>query len=77
LSADIIANCLDEAISSKAITLQEHKFFSEPLLTTLLMLGWVSAAHILKQLPKAEVWGSIYKNFQARVRTGRCSPGGL
>lgn len=52
---------MKQYVSDKAITLEEWKFFSEPLLTTLLMLGWMSDAHILKPLPEAEVWEAFKK----------------
>lgn len=52
---------MKQYVSDKAITLEEWKFFSEPLLTTLLMLGWMSDAHILKPFPEAEVWEAFKK----------------
>lgn len=64
-------------LSEKAVSLKRQKFFSEPLLATLLRLGWMRDTQVLKRLLKAEVWGGIYKSFQARRRIGRYSPGGV
>lgn len=47
--------------SGEAIPLKGQKYLLELLLTALLRLGRMRDAHILKQVPKAEVGGAFIK----------------